>query len=389
MQTTGREIFDFTVILPCLNEEHTLNACIREAIEGAQSAGFVVEVIVADNGSQDSSVEIAKASGARVVNVPTRGYGAALDAGIRASNTDIVVMADADMSYDLGNASTFYEKMKAENLDLLVGNRFVGGIEPKAMPRLHRFLGNPALSGIARLFFDLPIGDFHCGMRGIRKDKYLLVEPKTTGMEYATEMIVRFANEQANIGEIPTILRRDGRDRPPHLRSFPDGWRHLKFMFLFAPQFLLLLPGTLISFVGFLLLASYAVLGHINLGFANVDVQGSILSLVLLVIGLQLFSAGATAVAYAKTKGVGRFRWLPISYSRVRARLAIGLPLGMIIVGTVGWIIAMVKWFAIGAGHADPIAFTRISIPSSGLIIGGTQLFLAMLQIRQILSEFW
>ena len=211
--------------MPCLNEELTLEGCIQEARAGARALGQEVEIIIADNGSTDKSIEIAENCGCKVVRVPKRGYGAALDAGIRSATTPYVVMGDSDLSYNFQEAPKFVEELK-NGADVVIGNRFVGGIEPGAMPWHHKFIGNPVLSLIGRRFFQIPISDFHCGLRAVRLSKYIEASPTTSGMEFATEMIARLANIEAKFVEIPTRLRKDGRNRKPHLRSFPDGWRH-------------------------------------------------------------------------------------------------------------------------------------------------------------------
>jgi glycosyltransferase involved in cell wall biosynthesis len=228
----NQTVYDYTVVLPCLNEELTIGSCIHEILESAKSENLSVEVIVSDNGSTDSSIVVAQNHGARIVNVPLRGYGAALNAGIREARSEVVIIGDSDMSYDFRFAPRMFRLINQNKADLVMGNRFKGGIEPGAMPNLHKYLGNPVLSLIGRIFFNIPIRDFHCGLRALRKSIYLTANPVTTGMEFATEMVARFANINARIVEVPVPLRKDGRNRKPHLRSFPDGWRHLKMMLL-------------------------------------------------------------------------------------------------------------------------------------------------------------
>jgi hypothetical protein len=344
---------------------------------------------VADNGSDDESVAISAALGARVVEVPIRGYGAAIDAGIRASNSEYVIIADGDLSYDFSMASDFYLELKKNNLDLVIGNRFRGGISKGAMPPLHKFLGNPILSFIARTLFSIPIGDFHCGMRAIRRSMYLKASPRTKGMEFATEMVLRMVDSGAHVREIPTTLVPDGRNRKPHLRSFPDGWRHLKLMLLFAPQFLFLAPGLIIFLLGGILLGQFTITGKISLGFAESDILGGLCALVLVISGVQFFTAGAVAVAFAKSKGLKSFKWLPISYSRNRAVIVTSIPVLMIVSGVIGFCILAVDWFRMNFGHIDPLQSTRIGFISSALLVTGINLLIGAIQVRQTISKFW
>jgi len=226
-----------SAVMPCLNEELTLATCIRKAQRCIEEMGVAGEVIVADNGSSDNSVEIALSLGARVVHQPVAGYGAALMAGIGAARGEFVVLADADDSYDWLGMAPFVAALRS-GLDLVVGNRFAGGIEADAMPPLHRYLGNPVLSWLARAVHNVPVGDFHCGMRALRRDVWERLQVRTPGMEFATELIVNASQIGLRIGEVPTTLKKDGRDRPPHLRSFRDGWRHLRFILSYGPNHL-------------------------------------------------------------------------------------------------------------------------------------------------------
>jgi glycosyltransferase involved in cell wall biosynthesis len=246
-----------TAVMPCLNEERTLAVCIRKAQQCFRELGIEGEVVIADNGSTDRSVEIAESLGARVVHQSTRGYGAALTRGIEAARGDIIVMADADDSYDWLGMGPFIARIR-EGYDLVMGNRFAGGIERGAMPPLHRYLGNPVLSTIARVFHRAPIGDFHCGMRAFTKAGFLRMKVRTTGMEFATEMVVNAVRSGLRVAEVPTTLKPDGRNRPPHLRSFRDGWRHLRFIFTYAPNYLYLAPGALMMLVGLVAVAALA-----------------------------------------------------------------------------------------------------------------------------------
>jgi glycosyltransferase involved in cell wall biosynthesis len=258
-----------SAVMPCLNEEKTISLCIEKAQRAFREMGIVGEVVVADNGSADGSVSIAELLGARVVREPRKGYGSALMAGVATARGSIVVMADADDSYDWASLGDFVKKIE-EGYDLVMGNRFKGGIEPGAMPPLHRYLGNPVLSTLARVMYRIPIADFHCGMRAFTREAFDRMGVRTTGMEFATEMIVNASHAGLRIAEIPTRLYPDKRDRPPHLRSFRDGWRHLRFMLTYAPDWLYLVPGGFLSLIGVLGMALLAsgplVVGNVKLG---------------------------------------------------------------------------------------------------------------------------
>ena len=238
---------DITIVLPCLNEELTLGKCIREAQEWAKKEKLLCEIVVADNGSTDGSLKIARELGVSVVNVSQRGYGAAADTGIRAARSEFVLMADADYSYNLSHTGRFLEKLR-EGSDLVVGNRFAGTIEPGAMPWKNRYVGNPILSSLARILFGLKIRDFHCGIRAVRKSAYIKVSPRTPGMEFATEMILRFAKMGFLVSEAETDLRKDLRDRKPHLRPWRDGFRHLFLLLLLQPRALITAPSAILCF---------------------------------------------------------------------------------------------------------------------------------------------
>ena len=228
--------------MPCLNESATVGICVKKVLDAMDRHGIRGEVIVADNGSTDGSREIAAELGARVVPIETRGYGSALRGGIAAARGRFVLMGDADDSYDFSHLGAFVGKLR-EGYDLVMGNRFQGGILPGAMPPLHRYLGNPVLTGIGRLFFKSPVGDFHCGLRAFRKDAIERLGLRTLGMEFASEMVVKATAFGLRITEIPTTLSPDGRDRTPHLRTWRDGWRHLRFLLLYSPRWLFLYPG--------------------------------------------------------------------------------------------------------------------------------------------------
>ena len=222
---------EVSIVMPCLNEVRTVGACVDQAIAALRRLGVHGEVLVADNGSTDGSQAAARDRGATVVDVPSKGYGSALQGGIAAAKGTFVIMGDADASYDFGQMEPFLERLRAGD-DLVVGNRFVGGIRPGAMPWLHRYVGNPILTGLLNLLFSTHLGDAHCGLRAFRLDAFRRLGTSTTGMEFASEMIVKASLQKQRIGQVPATLYPDGRDRPPHLRSFRDGWRHLRFLLL-------------------------------------------------------------------------------------------------------------------------------------------------------------
>lgn len=279
-----------SAVMPCLDEARTLPACILKAQQCFLRLGLIGEVVVADNGSQDGSVEIARRAGARVIEVAERGYGAALRAGVEAAQGDFIIMADSDDSYDWSRLDNFIAKAR-EGFDLVIGNRFQGGISPGAMPPLHRYLGNPVLSLVARIAFRTPIGDFHCGMRGFTREAWTRMQLQTTGMEFATEMIACAARQGLRIAEVPTTLAVDGRDRRPHLRSFRDGWRHLRFILSYAPDHLYLIPGTLLLALGLLLQCLLAT-GPFDLSGLHLGIHFLALGGMLTLVGFNLLYLG-------------------------------------------------------------------------------------------------
>lgn len=293
-----------TVLMPCLNEAETLARCIQKAHTGAQAsrAAESYEIVVADNGSTDGSQDIARANGARVVDIPIRGYGAALQGGVKAAYGEYVIMADSDDSYDFSVLEPFLEKLDA-GYDLVMGTRIKGHIMPGAMPRLHQYLGNPVLTFIGNLFFKVRLSDFHCGMRAFRRDAMLALNLRTTGMEYASEMVISAALNDMKRTEIPITLYPDGRTRPPHLRTWRDGWRHLRFMLLYSPRWLFLYPGLLLmAFGGLISLPLF--FAPLQLGAVTLDVHTLLITATLTVIGVQLVFLAVFARTYAARIGV-------------------------------------------------------------------------------------
>lgn len=298
-----------SAVMPCLNEEQTLGACVQKAFDSFERLGIKGEVVVADNGSTDRSVEIAQRLGARVVHERRKGYGAALLRGIAESRGEIIVMADSDDSYDWSALAAFIRKVR-EGYDLVMGNRFRGGIVPGAMPRLHRYFGNPVLSLIARLAFRVPIGDFHCGMRAFTRRAFERMQLRTSGMEFATEMVASAAHQGLKIAEIPVVLYPDKRNRPPHLRSFRDGWRHLRFILTYAPDYIYLAPGFAMLLAG-VMLDALLCRGPITIAGTYLGIHFLALGSLLALVGFNVIHLGVLA------KTLMRHR-----YSGLRSRIA-------------------------------------------------------------------
>jgi len=284
-----------SAVIPCLDEERTVGFCVEKALAGIRALGVTGEIVVVDNGSTDRTVEVATSLGARVVVEPQKGYGAALRTGIESARGRIIVMADGDDSYDWGSIEPFVRKIQ-EGYDLVVGNRFKGGILPGAMPPLHRYLGNPLLSAITRLAFGVQVGDVHCGMRAFTKEAFLRLGMGTPGMEFATEMIASAAHHGLRIAEVPTRLYPDKRGRPPHLRTFRDGWRHLRFILTHAPDYLYLIPGALMMTAGLALLLFLAN-GPVELGRKYFGIHYLALGSMLALVGFNVINLGLLAKA--------------------------------------------------------------------------------------------
>ena len=296
------EEIEVTVVMPCLNESRTVGVCIDKARAGLEGIGVKGEVLVADNGSSDGSPAIAESHGARVVHVPRKGYGSALQAGIAAAKGRFVIMGDADDSYDFTNLQPFVEKLRQGD-DLVMGNRFRGGIKPGAMPWHHRYIGNPILTGVLNLFFHSPIGDAHCGLRGFSKDACERLKLLSTGMEFASEMVIKACLFRQKISEVPTTLSPDGRDRSPHLRSFRDGWRHLRLLLLYCPFWLYVIPASLLMGIGLFLMA-WLTPGPREVGGVVLDVHTMLFGSLGILLGYQTLWLWAYAKIYGWTSGM-------------------------------------------------------------------------------------
>lgn len=375
-QAVADEALELTILLPCLNEAETLAGCVEEALRALRDHGLRGEVVVADNGSTDGSQAIATRLGARVVPVAEKGYGSALRGGIAAARGRYVLMGDSDGSYDFSHADRFVAKLR-EGCDLVMGNRFLGGIQPGAMPWKNRYIGNPILSGLGRLFFRCPAGDFHCGLRAFSKAAYARLDLRTTGMEFASEMVIKATLFRLRIAEIPTTLRRDGRNRPPHLRPWRDGWRHLRFMLWFSPRWLFLQPGLALMALG-LLSGALLVRGPLALGPVTLDVHTLLFAAIAVLIGFQSVTFSVLTKAFAIQSGVlppdPRFRrwfdWLNLEKGLVLGGLvgATGLALSVRAVGL---------WGHHSFGPLAPGELLRWVIPGGVLLALGCQIMLA------------
>lgn len=363
---------ELTILMPCLNEAETLATCIDKAQAYLRRSGVRGEVLIADNGSTDGSIDIAQQHGARVVHVPIRGYGAALSHGIANARGKYVIMGDSDDSYDFSKLDPFVAKLREGN-DLVMGNRFRGGIASGAMPFLHRYLGNPVLSFIGRLFFSIPVYDFHCGLRGFNRDRILDLHLHTTGMEFASEMVVRSALAQYSIVEVPTTLSKDGRSRPPHLRTWHDGWRHLRFLLLYSPRWLFLYPGLITFAIGAVL--TFALLpGPIRIAQGlTLDVHSIVAGCITMLIGTQCISFALVARRYAAARGL-----LPSEYALKRYLSPLTLERSLIVAGLIfvagvyGVIRCLMVWSAADFG---PLRYGELI---RQLVVSGTGIALAM-----------
>ncbi|MEM6396645.1 MAG: glycosyltransferase family 2 protein [Bacteroidota bacterium] len=350
-----------------------LATCIRKARDFMKREGVTGEVLIADNGSTDSSVSIAKAEGARVVHVPEKGYGAALRGGIADAKGKYVIMGDADDSYDFSRLMPFVQELRNGG-ELVMGNRFKGGIEKGAMPFLHRYLGNPVLSLIGRLFFKIPVGDFHCGLRGFHRERMLEINPKTSGMEFASEMVVKSSLAGIDIREVPTTLSPDGRDRPPHLNTWRDGWRHLKFLLIYSPAWSLLYPGLVIFIIG-LLLTLTLIGSSPSIGAVVFDVHTLLIAATFCFIGFQLMSIYVFSKAYGVNKGYlpppQKMPWWSKLFV-LENSLRLG---GLLLLFGGGLIVYSVFfWSQTGFSELDPSQTLRLVIPGAFLVMLSIQL---------------
>lgn len=378
---------ELTVVMPCLNEAETVATCVRKAVKFIADSGISGEVVLADNGSTDGSQQLATDAGARVVPVTEKGYGNALMGGILAARGEYVIMGDADDSYDFTNLMPFVAELR-NGADLVMGNRFKGGIAPGAMPPLHRYLGTPVLSFIGRLFFRSKIGDFNCGLRGFRRDSVIKLGLQATGMEFATELIVKSALAKQQIAEVPTTLAKDGRSRPPHLRTWRDGWRHLRFLMLYSPRWLFFVPGMALLILGLGLGAAVAV-GPVEIGGVSLDVDTLVACGASVDIGFQAVLFWLFTQVYAGAEGFlpeePRIQRLLGKLSLEKGLLA-GAAIGL--AGLVGLIFSLTYWQGQRFGQLNYEHALRLMVPSVTALVLSCQVilgtfFLSILGIKQ------
>ncbi len=386
-QSLAEPGIDVSVVIPCLNEAETLAACIQAAKEGIYRTGLVGEIVVADNGSTDGSIAIAERLGARVVHVSARGYGNALRGGISASRGRFVVMGDGDLSYDFEAVDAFVQRLLA-GFDLVMGNRFQGGIEPGAMPWPNRFIGNPVLTAVGRLLFGASAGDFHCGLRAFSRVAYDRLRLNTAGMEFASEMVVKASLYGLRVAEVPIVLRRDGRTRPPHLRRWRDGWRHLRFMLLYSPRWLFFYPGLALMAVG-AALGAWLLPGGRRIGAAGLDIDTLLVASAMLTVGYHVVVFALFTKVYASQSGL-----LPPSRTLGRVYRYVTLETGLLagaamcLAGFTILALAAWHWESIGFGRLDPSRAMRVVIPATTLFGLGVEtvfasFFLSILGIER------
>lgn len=363
-----------TILIPCLNEAETIGVCVEKAMAFLAESGVAGEVLISDNGSTDGSQDIARKLGARVIEqTDMRGYGAALNAGIAAARGRFVIMGDADDSYDLRNLSAFYHQLVA-GADLVMGNRFRGGIDRDAMPLLHRYLGNPVLTAIGRLLFGAPVKDFHCGLRGFNRQSVLDLHLQTTGMEFASEMVVHASLAGLRIEEVPTTLKKDGRSRPPHLRTWRDGWRHLRFLLLHSPRWTFVYPGLAmlaLGAIGALALAG----GPVSVtSTVSVDVHTFLVACMAMFVGAQSLTFGLIARRYAERAGIlppsrRMGKWL----DRIDLELLLQAAAVLALVGLGGIAWSLYAWGQTGFGSLSGHSLLRPMIGSTCAIAAAVQ----------------
>jgi glycosyltransferase involved in cell wall biosynthesis len=368
-----------SILMPCLNEAETLGICIEKANQWIANSGITAEVLVADNGSTDGSQAIAESLGARVIPVQQRGYGSALFHGCLAAKGEWIIMGDSDDSYDFSKLGPFIQKLR-EGFDLVMGNRFLGGIAPRAMPWKNRYIGNPILTWVGRLLFKCPAKDFHCGLRGFGKDAFLRMDLRTTGMEFASEMVIKANLFGMRIAEVPTTLSKDGRSRPPHLRPWRDGWRNLRFMLLFSPRWLFLIPGSILFLIS---LVSYAALlsGPVPLGTVVFDVHTLFFAEAGLVLGFLAAALGVVIRMFGIREGLLQENSL-LEKLRTSPILEVGGVVGILMMlgGLFFGFDALMAWGSANFGPLSPGALLRtISFSTTLVMLGGVTLMTSLI----------
>jgi hypothetical protein len=363
---------EVSVVMPCLDEARTVGVCIDKARAALAALGVRGEVIVADNGSSDGSPDVARGHGARVVLVSRKGYGSALQAGIAAARGTFVIMGDADDSYDFGQLGPFLDRLRAGD-DLVLGNRFQGGIRPGAMPWHHRYIGNPVLTGLLNLFFRSPVGDAHCGLRGFRRDACRKLGLTSTGMEFASEMIVKACLHRQTISEVPVVLHPDGRGRPPHLRSFRDGWRHLRFLLLMCPLWLFRVPSVVLLGVGLGLMV-WLTPGPSRLGGVTLDVHTMLLGALCVVLGYQTLWLWVFARLHAWLAGLmPPDPFLKRVFRRWSLERGLVVGLALMVVGLGCNLRLLGEWWSLRLGPLEVQATLRWALWGFTLMVAGVQ----------------
>ena len=381
-----------SIIMPCLNEEKTIGICIKKALDSIQKLGLNGEVLIADNGSTDNSVTIANQLGARVVHIKDKGYGNALRGGIKEALYPDILMGDADDSYDFSEISLFLEKLN-EGYDLVMGNRFRGGIEKGAMPFSHRYIGNPFLSGIGRLFFNTKeIGDFHCGMRAFKKKSIEKLDLCTTGMEFASEMVVKAVLFDLKITEVPCKLYPDGRDRPPHLKSIPDGLRHLEFLLLYSPKWLFAYPGFVLFVLG-MIFVIYIFFQPLQIGKIQFEVTTMLYCALAMLLGMHFLQFSVFSVVFAERIGqIPRVSKITKMLIFINNKVGYYLAFIIILVGFCGIVFSLFLWGEEGFGQLNTTMVCRTAILFGSLFASGIELllytlFMRVLQIGKVNNE--
>lgn len=377
---------ELTVLMPCLDEAETVSTCVTKAVDFIRRNGVDGEVLVVDNGSVDRSVELARAAGARLIVCDERGYGAALRRGIENAKGKFIVMGDADDSYDFSRLDAFLADLRTGS-DLVMGDRFLGGIMPGAMPFLHQYVGNPVLSALGRLLFGSRVRDFHCGLRGFRRDRILDLDLRSPGMEFASEMIVKASLRGLRISEVPTVLHPDGRSRAPHLRTWRDGWRHLRFMLLLSPRWLFLNPGLLLLVVG-LILGARLTFGSLEFFGVVLDIHTQLVALAMAAVGFQSVWFAVLARSYATRQGL-----LPTSdrFDGWRRRFSLEWTLGSAFAAIIGGAIVLVwavnEWATLGWGPLELGPLLRIMVAGIGVMVLAAQALLSGLLLAFLSQE--
>jgi glycosyltransferase involved in cell wall biosynthesis len=364
---------DVSVVIPCLNEAVTIGICVDKAKRALDATHFSYEIVVGDNGSTDGSQAIAQERGARVVAVYDRGYGNAIKGAVTASRGRFLIMGDADDTYDFSAIAPFLGKLE-RGADLVMGSRFKGGIQPGAMPPLHRYFGNPLLTALLNLFFGAGISDAHCGLRAFTRAAYQKMDPKSGGMEFASEIVIRAAQEHMQIVEVPTTLYPDKRDRPPHLRSFRDGWRHLRFMLMFSPAWLFLLPGVACFLPGVALLFLLAF-AEVTINGYTVGLHGSIFAALLTLLGTSILQLGIYAKVLFVGLKIGRDHfgtWFLRSFN-FEVFLILGALMCLVGFGADAWV--LYNWLRLGGVELPPQVTMRLMLSSTAIIVGAQSMF--------------